>query len=41
MAIADGGELIVLAPGVSAFGEDLAIDALNPPPWLPRHHGHA
>ena len=28
MAIADGGELIVLAPGVRGFGEDPAIDAL-------------
>lgn len=28
MAIADGGELIVLAPGVAHFGEDAAIDAL-------------
>lgn len=28
MAIADGGELIVLAPGVSQFGEDGQIDAL-------------
>lgn len=28
MAIADGGELIVLAPGVSRFGEDDEIDAL-------------
>lgn len=28
MAIADGGELIVLAPGVAKFGEDKAIDAL-------------
>src|SRR5882724_4028188 len=28
MALADGGELIVLAPGVSAFGEDPAIDKL-------------
>ncbi|MGE3822492.1 MAG: lactate racemase domain-containing protein [Isosphaeraceae bacterium] len=28
MAIADGGELIVLAPGVRQFGEDEAIDAL-------------
>ncbi|MDL2273090.1 lactate racemase domain-containing protein [Oscillospiraceae bacterium OttesenSCG-928-G22] len=28
MAIADGGELVVLAPGVSKFGEDSAIDAL-------------
>lgn len=28
MAIADGGELIVLAPGVTRFGEDLAVDAL-------------
>jgi nickel-dependent lactate racemase len=28
MAIADGGELIVLAPGVKSFGEDPAIDRL-------------
>jgi len=28
MAIADGGELIVLAPGVREFGEDPAIDRL-------------
>ena len=28
MAIADGGELIVLAPGVRQFGEDPGIDAL-------------
>ncbi|MGA2975470.1 MAG: lactate racemase domain-containing protein [Spirochaetia bacterium] len=28
MAIADGGELIVLAPGVRQFGEDPEIDAL-------------
>jgi hypothetical protein len=28
MALADGGELIVLAPGVREFGEDKAIDAL-------------
>jgi nickel-dependent lactate racemase len=28
MAIADGGELIVLAPGVKHFGEDRAIDCL-------------
>lgn len=28
MAIADGGELIVLAPGVTKFGEDLEIDKL-------------
>jgi nickel-dependent lactate racemase len=28
MALADGAELIVLAPGVKAFGEDKAIDAL-------------
>jgi nickel-dependent lactate racemase len=28
MVIADGGELIVLAPGVARFGEDPAIDAL-------------
>ncbi len=28
MALADGGELVVLAPGVSQFGEDQAIDRL-------------
>lgn len=28
MAIADGGELIVMAPGVTKFGEDPGIDAL-------------
>jgi nickel-dependent lactate racemase len=28
MALADGAELIVLAPGVGQFGEDAAIDAL-------------
>ncbi len=28
MAIADGGELIVLAPGVKTFGEDRQIDGL-------------
>ena len=28
MALADGAELIVLAPGVHAFGEDAAIDTL-------------
>ena len=28
MAMADGGELIVLAPGVKQFGEDAGIDAL-------------
>lgn len=28
MAIADGGELIVLAPGVDKFGEDAVIDGL-------------
>ena len=28
MAIADGGELLVLAPGVERFGEDDAVDAL-------------
>ncbi len=28
MAIADGGELVILAPGVRKFGEDPAIDAL-------------
>ena len=28
MAMADGGELIVLAPGVERFGEDAAVDGL-------------
>lgn len=28
MAIEDGGELIILAPGIERFGEDKAIDAL-------------
>ncbi|MBE5785637.1 MAG: DUF2088 domain-containing protein [Clostridiales bacterium] len=28
MAIADGGELLVLAPGVAKFGEDAAVDVL-------------
>ena len=28
MAIADGGELIILAPGVSKFGEDAQVDKL-------------
>jgi nickel-dependent lactate racemase len=28
MAIADGGELIILAPGLAQFGEDSGIDAL-------------
>ena len=28
MAVADGGELIVLAPGLTQFGEDAGIDAL-------------
>jgi len=28
MAMADGGELVVLAPGVAEFGEDAAIDRL-------------
>lgn len=34
MAIADGGELIVLAPGLKTFGEDPGIDALI------RKHGY-
>lgn len=34
MAIADGGELIVLAPGVVRFGEDAAVDAMI------RRHGY-
>jgi len=35
MAIADDGELVVLAPGVERFGEDPGIDALI------RQHGYA
>jgi hypothetical protein len=34
MAVADGGELIVLAPGITSFGEDRAIDGLI------RRHGY-
>ena len=34
MALADGGELVVLAPGVARFGEDAAFDALV------RRHGY-
>jgi nickel-dependent lactate racemase len=34
MAIADGGELVILAPGVRSFGEDKQIDALI------RRHGY-
>ncbi|MEK7413118.1 MAG: lactate racemase domain-containing protein [Planctomycetota bacterium] len=34
MAIADGGELVVLAPGLSGFGEDAGIDRLI------RRHGY-
>ncbi len=41
MAVADGGELVVLAPGVTRFGEDPLIDAPDPPSRLPRHTGHA
>lgn len=28
MAMADGGELIILAPGIERFGEDMIVDAL-------------
>ena len=34
LAMADGGELIVVAPGVSRFGEDPLVDALI------RRHGY-
>jgi nickel-dependent lactate racemase len=34
MALADGGELIVLAPGIARFGEDPTLDALI------RRHGY-
>jgi nickel-dependent lactate racemase len=34
MAIADGGELVILAPGLERFGEDLSIDSII------RRHGY-
>jgi nickel-dependent lactate racemase len=34
MAMADGGELLILAPGLERFGEDLGVDALI------RKHGY-
>jgi nickel-dependent lactate racemase len=34
MALADGGELVILAPGLERFGEDRALDALI------RRHGY-
>lgn len=34
MAMADGGELIILAPGIERFGEDMTVDALI------RKHGY-
>jgi len=34
MAIADGGELLIIAPGLERFGEDLGVDALI------RKHGY-
>jgi len=34
MAIADGGELLILAPGLERFGEDMGIDAMI------RKHGY-
>ena len=37
MAIADGGELIVLAPGVSTFGEDTRDRPADPQVRLPQH----
>ena len=40
MAIADAGELIVLAPGVRTFGEDADHRSADPPLRLSRHAGH-
>ena len=37
LAIADEGELIVLAPAVKEFGEDKEIDRLIRKVWLPHH----
>ncbi len=39
MAIADGGELIVLAPGVATFGEDPRDRPADPQVRLPHHAG--
>ena len=41
MALADGGDLVVLAPGVSRFGEDADDRCAHPPPRLPRHPGRS
>ncbi len=41
MALADGGELIILAPGVREFGEDKRIDELIREVWLSRNAGDA
>ena len=41
MALADGAELIVLAPGVKEFGEDKTIDTLIRKYGYSRHPGHA
>ena len=41
MALADGAELIILAPGVKEFGEDPTIDTLDPQVRLSRNARHA
>ena len=41
MALADGAELVVLAPGVREFGEDGEIDSLDPKVRLPGNAGGA
>ena len=41
MALADGGELIILAPAVREFGEDKGIDASDPQIRLSWHAGDA
>ena len=41
MALADGAELIILAPGVKEFGEDAAIDAADPQIRLSWNSGDA
>ena len=40
MAMADNGELIVLAPGLKEFGEDKEIDRLIQKIWLQRNTGN-
>ena len=41
MALADGGERIIVAPGVNTFGEDRAIDALICTPGIAQPRGRS